>query len=576
MKKITQKILIMMPIKSNINSTNKLFSKVIIMLLLSIVINKVSFAQPGVIDNTVVVVAAYEPTISDAYKITFNPTMKDTVFETPKLSYGIESNSINTSITLDPIKAAKVVGEPVTKLYKNLIEAGFGNYTTPYFELFANSTRSKTDAFGAHIKYLSSTSSIKDYTSSDYSDLNMEVYGNKYLKKSTLDGEVFFSRDALNYYGYDHNDAALSNSIKDTKQRYALIGLNTSYYSNYVDSNSLDYKLTLGYSNLSDFYKSSENNVKLGLDVDQNLKLFKLANRQAIGLKADLDYYNNSTAGTTANTALVKLQPFVSAHLNEYMLYAGLSVNFVTGTESKLYIYPVIEGSLAVIPKVLKVFAGIKGEVTRNSFKSLSDENPYIETNTPLGYANNKFEFYGGVHTSLTKTIDFTARLSTKSIDGFPLFVNDTNTGNTNKFTVVYDNITVFNINSEIQWRTSEKVTLLAVANWNQYSTNQIEAWHRPTLDAKFSVYYNISNKIITHLDIFAFDKMYARTFNKGVAEASTINGMVDFNMGIEYRINKIFSAFVNLNNFGTTQYYNFYNYPTQRFNMLAGLTYAF
>ena len=251
-----------------------------------------------------------------------------------------------------------------------------------------------------------------------------------------------------------------------------------------------------------------------------------------------------------------------------------MNVSFVTGTESKIYFYPVIEGSLAVIPKILKVFAGIKGEVTRNSFKSLSDENPYIKTDVPMGYANNKFEFYGGIHTSLTKTIDFTARLSTKSIDGFPLFVNDYY--KTNMFTVVYDNINVFNINSEIQWRTNDKITLLAVANWNQYSTNEVKAWHRPTLDAKFSVYYNINNKIITHLDIFAFNNMYARTYNKGVAEAATINGMVDFNLGIEYRVTKIFSAFVNLNNFGTTQYYNWYNYPTQRFNMLAGLTYAF
>ena len=49
-----------------------------------------------------------------------------------------------------------------------------------------------------------------------------------------------------------------------------------------------------------------------------------------------------------------------------------------------------------------------------------------------------------------------------------------------------------------------------------------------------------------------------------------------NFNLGIEYRVTKIFSAFVNLNNFGTTQYYNWYNYPSQRFNLLAGLTYAF
>ena len=164
-----------------------------------------------------------------------------------------------------------------------------------------------------------------------------------------------------------------------------------------------------------------------------------------------------------------------------------------------------------------------------------------------------------------------------------PLFMNDTTNGYRNKFTVVYDNVNDFNINGELQWRTNDKITLLAVANWNQYSTtNQEKAWYKPTLDAKFSVYYNISDKILTHLDVFALNKMYgdAKIFNtqdnKMEMTTVTINAMVDFNVGIEYRITKIFSAFINLNNFGAAQYFSWYNYPSQRFNLLAGLTYAF
>ena len=40
--------------------------------------------------------------------------------------------------SLKTITPAKITGESVSKLYKNYIKAGLGNYTTPYFELFAN------------------------------------------------------------------------------------------------------------------------------------------------------------------------------------------------------------------------------------------------------------------------------------------------------------------------------------------------------------------------------------------------------------------------------------------------------
>ncbi len=554
-----------------------LIKKTFLMLLFVVIANKFSVAQTGIIDNTVTVVAAYEPTLSDAYKITFNPTMKDTVFEAPKLKYTIESKDINTTITLEPIKAAKVVGEPVNKLYKNLIKAGFGNYTTPYVELYANSTRSRTTSLGLHVKYLGSSGSIGDYDNSNYSDLNLDLYGKKYLKSATMDAEVFFSRNAMKYYGYDHSMNTVMNSIDNT-QHYAYVGFNASYYSNYVDSNSLNHRFTLGYSHLADNYSYGENNVKLKIDVDQSFKLFKATDRQTIGLKADVDFYNNSGATiSTANNALIKLLPYISTHYNEYMFLAALNVSFTTGSVSKIYIYPVIEGSLAVVPKVLKAFAGIKGEVTRNSFKSITDVNPFVESSVPMGYSSNKFEFYGGINSSLTKTIDFTARLSNKYIDGMPLFVNDTNVASMNRFTIVYDNVNVFNINSELQWRYDDKFTILIKGNWNQYSAkNETEAWHKPSLDATLSFYYNINNKIITHADIFAFDKMYARTFVANKVVSQEISGMIDFNLGIEYRLTKIFSAFLNLNNLTAMRYSYWYNYPNQRFNMMAGLTYAF
>lgn len=532
--------------------------------------------------NEVTIIAPYEPTISDAIKLNFSPNIKDSVFSQPKFSYSIQSSKIPTSFQIEPIKPAKIVGEPITKLYKNLIKAGIGTYATPYFELFANSVRSKTYAIGLHAKHLSSTGNIKDYGNSNYSNNLIELYGRSYFKKATLDGEVFFNRDVVHYYGYKTTD--FHDISKDsTRQRYTLVGFNTAYSSNYLDSNKVNHQLSLGYYNLSDYFSSHENNIKFGLNLDKSLKLFNITNKQTIGLKSNLDYYNNSGALLpTANSMIVSFKPYISTHFNEYMISVGVdaSVATTTGAASKLYLYPNIEASLAIIPEILKVYGGLTGGLSKNSFKSISDENPFIITSVPLSFANKKFEIYGGINTSLTKSIDFNASISNSSTDNMPLFVNDTNVAmNTpiNKFTVVYDNVNLLKISASFLFKYDEKMNIALAGNLYRYSTDtEVEAWHKPGFDASLTIRYNISNKIICRAEVFAFTKMYARSYENGIVKSEEIKGMADVNLGVEYRYSKILSGFINLNNLTGMRYYNWYNYPNQRFSLMAGVTYAF
>jgi hypothetical protein len=63
----------------------------------------------------------------------------------------------------------------------------------------------------------------------------------------------------------------------------------------------------------------------------------------------------------------------------------------------------------------------------------------------------------------------------------------------------------------------------------------------------------------------------------KDAAEKGSKNfAIIDFNLGFEYRYSKILSGFVNINNLTAGRYQNWYNYPNQRFNLMAGITYAF
>lgn len=530
--------------------------------------------------NEVTVIASYEPTISDAFKINFNPGIKDSVYEQPTFNYSIQSKKIPTSFMLEPIKPAKIVGEPITKLYKNLLKAGFGNYLTPYLEFFTNSVRSKSYSYGVHAKHLSSSGSINDYGSSKYSNNLLEANVMKYFRKSMLDAEVFFHRDVVNYYGFKPLDFPSYN--EDIKQHYVLIGLNASYYSNYVDSNMLNHKLGFGFYNLSDKYSTHENNLKFSFDLDKNVKLFGFSDNQTLGIKTSVDYYNNGNPAGNGNSAIFGFKPFISAQYKEYMFYAGLDASIVTstGVATKLHLYPNLEASVNIIPRILKIYGGITGGIAKSSFKNITDENPFVNTNVPLGFSNKKFEIYGGVSSCLTKTIDFSASISNTTIDGMPLFVNDTNTAINapdNQFTVVYDKVNRLKLNATFMFKYDEKLNFILTGNLYRYSTDdEAEAWHKPSFDASLSARYNINNKIIAHADIFTFTKSYAKTYTANVMIIKDISGMVDANIGIEYRYSKILSGFLNINNLTAGRYQNWYNYPNQRFNLMAGFTYAF
>jgi len=531
--------------------------------------------------NEVTVIASYEPSLSDAFKIIFNPSLRDSVFELPSFSYKIQTKIYPTSFHLEPIKPAKIVGEPITKLYKNLIKIGMGTYTTPYFEFFASSLRSKKYSLGAHFKHISSAGKIDEYAKSSYSDNYIGLYGNRYFNNSTLAGEIFFNREVVHYYGFKPNDfLAYAFSDEDIRQRYSTFGFKSTYYSNYTDSNKVNHKLALSFSNLSDKFDAKENNIKFLASLDKNFKIFNFDNKQTVGLNVATDYYNHSNALISSNnSAIFSFNPFFKTNFHEYKIKAGINTSIATsrGIASKLNIFPDVEIKLNIIEKVLSVYGGLTGGIERNSLSKLTNENPYLKSTAITSFQKNKFEVYAGINSALTKSIDFTASISNSLIENMPLFVNDTTNIIKNKFDVVYDKITRLKVNSQLFFKYDDKLKFVLEGNIYRYNTDiEAEAWHKPTLDLTFSTRYNIKNKIIARADIYAFNKMYAKNFLNNIMIIEEIKGAVDFNLGVEYRYSKILSGFLNFNNISALRYQNWYNYPNHRFSLMAGLTYAF
>jgi hypothetical protein len=102
------------------------------------------------------VTKAYQPTIIDAVKINDIPKIKPEQTEAPTFDYSIYSKPVFSTFEVTPVAAAKMVGEPKPEMEFGLLKLGFGNYLTPYGELFFNAKPGKKSNFGMHFKHLSS------------------------------------------------------------------------------------------------------------------------------------------------------------------------------------------------------------------------------------------------------------------------------------------------------------------------------------------------------------------------------------------------------------------------------------
>lgn len=539
-----------------------------------------SFAQPGNRYNQeVTVVAPYKPTVSDAFKINENPIITDTVTDKPASTYSIESVVITSKIETTPIEAAKVVGEPIEKLYGNLIKVGFGNYITPYVELFANTLRSKKFSLGGHFLHLSSSGDFDGYGYPGISNNNIDLYGKKFWKNYSLNTDIAYHRTACHYYGFKTSDFAdsLLPSKDAIKQVFNIISAKINFGSNYADSNHLNNSYSMNYYYLFDNYSASEHNLKFNTTLYKSHSFLKFTKYQTIGIALDVDFFNDKNDSATYNNAVIAIQPFISAPFGVFNLSVGFNTSFEIDTVSYIHFYPVAELKINIIENILDASIGIKGSMQKNSLNSLATENPYINTTLPLACSNEKINFYGGIRSNIANVLALGVNASLRVIENMPLFVTDTNSLLKNKYTVAYDKVTWLRVGLELNLLKINSFNLLLSGNYNYYTLdNEAKAWNKPDVDINLSAGYNLKNKLLFHLDFFSYINRYGKTYSGTTVVATKLSDIFDVNLGIEYRYNKKLSAFINAYNIASSRYDKWYAYPSYRFSLLGGVTFGF
>ena len=557
--------------------------------ILMAILPALAFAQPGK-NNDVVVTGGYSPKLVDANKIAEQPSIPDTAVSRFPISYELNSRKVNTVFEVDPIKAANVKGEPLTKLYRGYVKGGFGSYSMPYGEVFYNSIRSKKSNAGVHYKHLSSSGQIGDVGYSGFSHNELNLFGKSYIKKTTLSGGLDYRRNVVHYYGFDKNIAYSQDSIDNPflgydlerasiKQRYQLVNLDASFSDNYpVDSHATKYKVDLNYYNYADHYQAQENAFRIAGDVSFYYKTYDF------NIKGGFDVYKNQNAVWSDNMNIFNLRPQITFSQPKWRLKAALNLYATSDSLNGFKFAPEVDFDLHLYENILILNVGTDSRLQRYSYRSLTERNPWLVSDILPLNTWSPFRLYAGLRGSVSSKMAFNVRTSyTPSIDNQFFYVNDTSAGNLNKMTLVTDNASLFEVNGEITWQMHEKIRLIAKADFVGYTPDkELKAWHVPTLRMSYGGKYNLRDKIWINAAVLTFNKQFYREFftDNITGEVKTIakelKGIVDFNLGAEYRYTKLLGMFVQLNNIFNVRYERYKFYPTQRFNVMAGVSYTF
>jgi hypothetical protein len=537
----------------------------------------VMFSSPGLnaqqgIDKEVVVVRTYEPSVAEAAKINLLPSLTDTISITPLFSYSILPIPISTDFEIEPITAARMSAETVSKLYGSHIILGVGSYISPFAELSINSLRNNKYSGGVFLKHHSSQGRLRldnnDKAFSQFADNEMLFYGKRMGRRNALSAEAGLLSNAFHFYGYDTSLDSVPER-DDIRQRFMVANTRLRLSSTHADSSFLNYDFGFNYDYFQDRIDVSEHglNVSAGLD--------KFIGSQIIGTDLVLSHYDNTITADNANTVF-KLSPWFNKADEEWEIFAGFHGFYdQRGEESKLYFHPRASLQFSIIRNYVVPYVGIDGGLQVNNHRKVAFENAFVVPGLTVRNTNRAMDLYTGVKGNFTRDVSFNFKVSYAIYEDMYFYVNDNAANIGNQFGVVYDDIELLNYSGEIGADFSDRFRMLARANFYKYGLKlQKYPWHKPEMDISFSARYNLGDKILMNADVFYIGSRYAMPLTTE-DDPIELAGIADINLGIEYRYNRILSGFFRLNNLTNAMYYKWNNYPLQGFSLMAGFTYS-
>jgi len=542
-------------------------TKIVIVLIFLLSISGSVFSQRDTTKKqSIDITSSYKPVLRNAVKINFSASNLPADTSKAVGQYNIPAQ--NLFYTYQPISLKPLALTMDTALelgVRNFIKVGFGNLSTPYASAGFSFGDGKKSLVNLYADYISSKGEIVNQT---FSQLNIKGSGSYFTDKSEVYGTVGLSQQDYSLYGYDHLMHNYSKS--DVLQRFQDITVKGGIRNKAENETGINYNPSVQINVFSNQNKLTESSLLLEAPVEKTFgEVFSIK----VSAKADITTYTSKNLATNVkfNNNIFQLAPELIYSKENITIHGGVSPTWDNG---KLSLLPNIYGVAQLKDKPFLVEAGLIGRITKNSYRNLSFINPYLATLT--SQKNTKeTELYGGIKTSVGKHFNFSAKAGLISYNNLPFYINDT--ANDNKAFIVSNEskLTDLRIHADISFVSQDKFTVTGGLTFNGYTgmKDNDKAWGTIPLEVSASLRWWAFKQLMVKSDFRAFTGGPYLLKNNVNA---TLNGAADLSAGLEFAINKKFSAWLDVNNIFNNKYERWHNYQVFGLNVLGGIIYKF
>ena len=544
------------------NSIN--MNKVVLILAGSFITLHAAAQKDSTKTQSIDISSSFKPVLRNAVKINFYGSQLQADTTRPSLNYTIPSQ--NLFYAYQPVSLRPLALAQDTNLYlgnRNFVKAGFGSYSTPYVAAGFSFGDGKKSLVNLTADYIGSKG--KDIDFQDYAILNIKGAGSVFTAKNEIYGSVAYSRRDYNLYGYDH--ATYTYKKDDVRQQLQDIGISIGARNTSSNSLGIQYDPSLQVNIFSNNDRLTETGFAVNLPVQK-----KLGDKLTLMAAFKGEFANYSTKNLTPSNYkltnnLIRLAPAAEYKTDRFKIHAGITPVWNNGDFEWL---PDIYAEAQLQENVFLIQGGWTGRYIQNTYRNLTATNPYI---LPITQYNNtkEVEYYGGLKASIGKHFNFNAKAGLVRYTDLPLFINDTATDMKGFVVSNERNINNFRIHGDISYINQDKFTATAGLTFNGYTgmKDNDKAWHTIPMEFTSSLRWWAFERFLLKADLYFFNggKYLAKGNN-----SRALDGGTDLGAGAEFKINKQFSAWANINNILNDKYERWHNYQVYGLNVTGGI----
>ena len=515
-------------------------------------------SRPVSIDIT----SAYKPVLRNAVKINFSGTHVAQDTSRTVSPYNIPSQHL--FYAYQPIALKPLALEQDTNLYlgmRHFVKAGFGSNSTPYLRAGTSFGDGKKMLGNIYGDYISSKGSIKNQ---DYAIANIRAAGSYFFKDHEAYASAGYSNKTFHLYGYDHSLFDLSK--KDVKQQFQDIDIHAGIKNTVPNQWGIKYDPNVRVNFFTQTDRLTETSFALRLPAEKTF-----ANQFTVKaeLHADLTRYSTSnfTPDTSFSNNVVMIKPSVKYFQPRFFVHGGFTPAWDNGDLQWL---PDIYFEAQLSERLLMLQGGYIGRIHKNTVRNLSAVNPYLQ---PLSerFNTKETEFYGGIKATIGSHFNFSGKVSWLTYKNFALFVNDTSSVAGSFMVGNEEKINNLRVHGNVSYIFQESLNLTAAFTLNGYTGQKTfdRAFNTVPMEIRGSARWWMFKKLLIKGDIYTFAGGKYLVKQDGITSGE---GGTDLSLGAEYRINKQFSAWMDVNNILGEKYSRWPQYPVYGLNLLGGI----